>query len=131
MPSIDPRCFTGDPSGTDPSVPVDGVCIDRRIATQSPLADILDGELAPSAGCGTDAEIGDFVRGHCTTLYHPSSARRMGADPMAVVDPANLAVRGLGGLHVADVSVIPRIVSANVDAPTIMIAERAIAMIRG
>ncbi len=130
-PAIDPRYFASDPSGTDLATLVEGVRINRRIAEAPPLAAILDGELEPSAGCRTGTEIGGFVRGHCTTLYHPSSTCRMGTDPMAVTDPASLAVRGLAGLHVADASVIPRMVSGNINAPTIMIAERAAGMIRG
>ena len=130
-PMIDPRYFVSDETGTDLATMVEGVRINRRIAVQRPLADILTGELAPSAECQTDAEIGNYIRGHCTTLYHPTSTCRMGTDAMAVVDPATMKVRGLEGLRVADASVIPRMVSSNINAPTIMIAERAAQMILG
>ena len=130
-PTIDSRSFASDPSGADLAALVEGVRINRRIAAEAPLAAILDGGLEQSAGCRTDAEIGGFVRGHCTTLHHPSSTCRMGAGAMAVTDPARLAVRGLAELHVADAPVIPRMVSGNINAPTIMIAERAADMIRG
>ena len=128
-PLIDPRYFSSDPSGTDLATLVEGVRISRRIAAQSPLAEVLSGELPPSAECDSDADIAHYVRGHCTTLYHPSSSCRMGTDAMAVVDPATLKVRGLEGLRVADASVMPRMVSGNLNAPTIMIAERAAQMI--
>ena len=130
-PMIDPRYFVSDPSGGDLATLVEGVRINRRIAAQSPLADILSGELPPSTECETDAEIVHYIRGHCTTLYHPSSTCRMGSDALAVVDPASMKVHGLEGLRVADASVIPRMVSSNINAPTIMIAERAAQMILG
>ena len=88
-PMIDPRYFASDPSGIDLATMVEGVRISRRIAAQSPLKEILAGELPPSVECESDADIADYIRGHCTTLYHPSSTCRMGTDPMAVVDPAS------------------------------------------
>ncbi|MFT5505892.1 MAG: choline dehydrogenase, partial [Gammaproteobacteria bacterium] len=77
----------------------------------------------------SDAEIAEYIRGHCTTLYHPTSTCRMGIDSTAVVDPATMKVHGLEGLHIADASVFPKMVSGNTNAPTIMIAERASSMI--
>lgn len=128
-PIIDPRYFESDASGSDLATLVEGVRTNRRIAAQAPLAVLIEGEIPPSAGCETTAEIAHFVRGHCTTLYHPTSTCRMGTDAMAVVDPASLEVHGIDGLHVADASVFPRMVSGNVNAPTIMVAERAAGMI--
>lgn len=123
-PAIDPRYFSSDPSGEDMATLIAGVRLNRRIAAQSPLAEVLAEEITPSAGTETDAEIDNFIRGHCTTLYHPTGTCRMGTNRMAVVDP-QLRVHGLEGLTVADASVIPTIVSGNTNAPTIMIAERA------
>ncbi len=130
-PVIDPRYFVSDPSGQDLATLVAGVRINRRIAAQSPLADILTGELPPSGEAESDEAIVHYIRGHCTTLYHPSSTCRMGTDAMAVVDPSSMKVHGLEGLRIADASVIPRMVSSNINAPTIMIAERAAQMIIG
>lgn len=128
-PMIDPRYFASDPDGSDLATMVEGVRISRRIAAQSPLADLIEGEVSPSADCGSDEEIADYIRGHCTTLYHPTSTCRMGTDAAAVVDPASMKVRGLEGLRIADASVFPNMISGNTNAPTIMIAERASAMI--
>ncbi|WP_062118777.1 GMC family oxidoreductase [Aureimonas sp. AU40] len=124
-PAIDPRYFSSDPTGGDLATLVEGVKINREIAAASPLKDVIDRELTPSAECRTDAEIAWHVRGHCTSLYHPSSTCRMGTDDEAVVDPRTFAVRGLDGLHVADASVFPRMISANLNATVILVAERA------
>jgi choline dehydrogenase len=129
-PAIDPKYFASDPSGEDLATLIAGVRINRDILAQSPFKELIDYELTPSAECRTDAEIGDYIRGHMTTLYHPSSTCRMGVDEMAVVDPGTLKVHGLEGLRVADASAIPKMVSGNLNAPTIMIAERAARMIR-
>jgi choline dehydrogenase len=89
----------------------------------------LTEERAPSGGAESDDEIAYSSRGHCTTLYHPSSTCRMGVDANAVVDPSNMKVHGLEGLRIADATVIPRMISGNLQTPTIMIAERAARMI--
>ncbi|HTI01158.1 MAG TPA: GMC oxidoreductase, partial [Acidisoma sp.] len=123
-PILDPRYFSSDPSGTDLATMIAGVKLNRRIAAQSPLADLITHEITPSAEAVTDEAIGDFIRGHCTTLYHPTSTCRMGTDAGAVVDPT-LRVRGLEGLRVADASIFPNMISGNTNAPTIMVAERA------
>ena len=128
-PDIDPRYFVSDPGGADMATLVKGVRINRRIAAQSPLTEILTGELPPSGEAETDDEIAHYIRGHCTTLYHPSSTCRMGTDSHAVVDPFSMKVHGVDGLRIADASVIPRMISGNLQTPTIMIAERAARMI--
>lgn len=128
-PAIDPRYFASDETGTDLATLVEGVRINRRILAQSPIRELIDYELSPSAECLSDADIADYVRGHMTTLYHPSSTCRMGVDAMAVTDPATMKVHGLEGLHIADASAIPLMVSGNLNAPTIMVAERTCQMI--
>jgi choline dehydrogenase len=125
-PVIDPRYFASDDSGSDLATLVRGVRLNRRIAASEPLAAIIDREITPSAEAQTDAELAEFVRGHCTTLYHPAGTCRMGSDETCVVDPA-LKVHGLEGLRVADASVFPMMVSGNTQAPTIMVAERCAA----
>jgi choline dehydrogenase len=123
-PAIDPRYFVSDADGSDLATLADGVKLCRRIAAQSPLRELVAHEMTPSAEAQTDGAIANFIRGHCATLYHPTSTCRIGTDALAVVDP-QLRVRGIQGLRVADASVFPRIVSGNTNAPTIMVAERA------
>jgi len=70
------------------------------------------------------------VRANVRTAMHPTSTCAMGADAMAVVD-GQLRVHGLSGLRVADASIMPAIVGGNTNAPTIMIAEKAVDLITG
>jgi choline dehydrogenase len=130
-PAIDPCYFSSDETGRDIATLIEGVRINRRIAAQSPLKEMIEGEITPSAEAASDAEIADYIRGHCTTLYHAASTCRMGTDELAVVDPKRLQVRGIDGLHVADASVIPIMISGNIQTPTILIAECAAAAILG
>ena len=123
-PALDPRYFSSDPAGSDIATMIRGVRLNRRIAASQPLREVLAHEITPSAEAVDDAAIADFIRGHCTTLYHPAGTCRMGSDALAVVDP-RLRVRGIDALSVADASVFPIMVSGNTNAPTIMVAERA------
>ena len=72
----------------------------------------------------------DYPRRNGSTCYHASCTCMMGQHPMAVVDD-ELRVHGLDGLRVVDVSVMPAVTSTNTNAPTIMIAEKGAAMIKG
>jgi choline dehydrogenase-like flavoprotein len=102
----------------------------RRIFAAKPLGPVIDYEQRPGPQVGTDAEIEEWLRRSCETAHHPAGTCRMGTDPDAVVDPA-LRVNGIDGLRVADCSIMPNVVGANTNVPTIMIAEKAAAMIRG
>ena len=125
-PSIDPN-FLGD--ADDTARLVRGFKIMRRILQQPALAALGGRELAASASAQTDGEIEAFLRARADTIYHPVGTCRMGSDAEAVVD-ARLRVHGIQGLRVVDASIMPRIVSGNTNAPTIMIAEKAVDMIR-
>ena len=102
----------------------------RAIFAQAPLSRLIAGEASPGARYATDAALDDWIRHNCQTASHPAGTSRMGVDDGAVVD-AELRVRGIDGLRVADCSVMPDVVGANTNAPTIMIAEKAAAMILG
>ena len=101
----------------------------RHILRQPALADFGGQELPELAAAQTDAQIEQFIRKNSDTEYHPVGSCRMGTGPLDVVDQ-ELRVHGVQGLRVVDASIMPRIVSGNTNAPTIMIAEKAAAMIR-
>ena len=84
----------------------------------------------PAAEVKSDGEIEDWIRATASSDYHPSSSCRMGSDESSVVD-AELKVHGIDGLRVVDASVMPEIVSGNLNAPTQMIAARAADFILG
>jgi choline dehydrogenase len=109
-----------------------GVAMTREVAGQKALTAIRAGEVEPGESVTTDAEVDAWIRRTAETIYHPVGTCRMGRtdDPMAVVDD-NLGVIGLPGLRVVDASVMPTLVGGNTNAPTIMIAEKAVDMILG
>jgi len=126
-PLIDPN-FLGEPE--DLQRMVSGFKLMRGILSQPALAGYRGRELASSASARTDAEIEQFIRDHADTIYHPVGTCRMGPGPLDVVDE-RLRVRGIERLRVVDASIMPRIVSGNTNAPTIMIGEKAADLIKG
>ena len=108
---------------------VRGFKLMRRVLQQPALAALGGHELKSSAAAQSDAQIEDYIRNHGDTIYHPVGSCRMGPGADDVVD-AQLRVHGMQGLRVVDASVMPRIVSGNTNAPTIMIGEKAAEMIR-
>jgi choline dehydrogenase len=106
-----------------------GIRITRTIMRQKALAPYRGREISPGADCQTDADIDAFVRRHAETAYHPSCSCRMGTDDMAVVDEQG-RVHGMEGLRVIDASIMPRIITGNLNAPTIMMAEKLADVIR-
>ena len=104
--------------------------ITREIMQQRALAPFLGKEISPGANLQSDAELDDFVRNHAETAYHPSCSNAMGYHEMAVVDSEG-KVHGIDGLRVVDASIMPMITTGNLNAPTIMMAEKIADMIRG
>lgn len=102
------------------------VRLTREIFAQSAFAPYRGREIQPGAAVQTDAQIDDFIRQRVESAYHPSCSCRMGAvdDPMAVVDPQTRVI-GVEALRVVDSSIMPTITNGNLNAPTIMLAEKA------
>ena len=126
-PSILPN-YLSDP--IDQEAIVAGLRWARKIATQDALRPYVESEMQPGDSVTTDAEFLAFARASGATIYHPVGTCQMGHGPRAVVDP-QLRVHGIEGLRVVDASIMPRLVSGNTNAPTIMIAEKASDMILG
>jgi len=110
----------------------DAIRLTREIFAQKAFDPYRGIELSPGANVRTDAEIDAHIRRKAESAYHPSCSCKMGAadDPFAVVD-GELRVRGTQGLRVIDASVMPNVVSGNLNAPTIMLAEKAADLVRG
>jgi len=108
----------------------DAVSLTREIFAQSTFDRFRGAEIQPGAAARSDAEIDAFVRAKSDSAYHPCGTCCMGTDDLAVVD-GELRVRGIAGLRVVDASIMPSVVSGNLNAPTIMIAEKAADMILG
>ncbi|RAP40079.1 choline dehydrogenase [Rhodovulum viride] len=98
----------------------------REIFAQEAFAPFVSHEIQPGAAVQSDDELNGFIREHVESAYHPCGTARMGAadDLMAVVDP-DLRVIGVEGLRLADSSVFPRIPNGNLNAPSIMVGEKA------
>jgi choline dehydrogenase len=124
-PAIRPN-YLADP--LDQQTLVEGLKLGRKMAQAPALAGLIEAEMNPGPEYATDAELLAYARETGATLYHPVGTAKMGNDPMSVVDP-QLRVIGVKGLRVVDASVMPRLVSGNTNAPTIMIAEKASDMI--
>jgi len=108
------------------------VRLTREIFAQPAFDPWRGREIQPGAEITSDAAIDDFIREKVESAYHPSGTCKMGSasDPTAVVDP-EARVIGIEGLRVVDSSIIPSITNGNLNAPTIMLAEKAADHIRG
>jgi choline dehydrogenase len=124
-PAIQPRYLS---ARADCDCVVDGMKLLRRVMGQAVMQKYIAEEYAPGAHVASDTELLAYARDTGTTVYHPTSTCRMGADPNAVVDE-RLRVRGFAGLRVIDASIMPTVVSGNTNAATIMIGEKGADMI--
>jgi choline dehydrogenase len=102
----------------------------RRVTHAAAFVPFRGAEVVPGAAAESVAELIDAIRRTAETCYHPVGSCKMGLDPLAVVD-ASLRVHGVDGLRVVDASIMPTIVCGTTNAPTLMIAEKAAALIRG
>ena len=126
-PRIDPN-FLGERDDVERMIA--GFKAMRRIMAQPALAELGAREWAASALAQSDEQIEQFLRARVDTIYHPVGTCRMGPDARHDVVDAELRVHGVAGLRVVDASIMPRVVSGNTNAPVIMIAEKAVDMIR-
>ncbi len=124
-PLIDPN-YWADPH--DRRMALRGLEMARDILSRPALRAFVRAEASPGPGVRTEADVLAYAHANAKTDHHPAGTCRMGGDPAAVVD-VRLRLKGLEGLRVADASVMPRLISSNTNAATIMIAERAAEMI--
>ena len=101
----------------------------RALVKTRPLADIITEELVPGAHLQGDEALLDDFRKRADTVYHPCSTCMMGPDAATSVVDARLRVHGVEGLRVIDASIFPTITSGNINAPTVMVAEKGASMI--
>ena len=120
-PKIEPNYLS---EKLDQRTMIEGVKILRKIYEQPKFCNLWEREVVPGSDIKSDTEILKAIRQGGGTVYHPVGTCKMGVDKDAVVSP-DLRVRGVDGLRVVDASIMPLITSANTNAPTLMIAEKA------
>lgn len=125
-PSMQPNYLSTD---LDRRTAVAAVRAARAIASSQAMRPYVKREVKPGPQADDDAALLEYCRDNGATIFHPSGTCRMGSDPLAVVD-SRLRVHGMRGLRVIDCSVMPTLVSGNTNAPAIMMAEKAVDMIR-
>ena len=103
-----------------------GIRLVREIFAQEAFKPFYKHEIQPGDAAQSDEMLDDFIRDHAESAYHPCGTAKMGArdDPMAVVDPETRVI-GVDGLRVADSSIFPRITNGNLNAPSILVGEKA------
>ncbi|HEX5905833.1 MAG TPA: choline dehydrogenase, partial [Propionibacteriaceae bacterium] len=110
---------------------IDGVRLMREQLLRQPVWEKYQAkELNPGPDISSDSEIEAFIRANTGTSYHASGTCRMGADEESVVDPEG-RMRVVGNIRVADASIMPKVVTANINAPVLMMAEKIADAVRG
>ncbi|WP_285414641.1 choline dehydrogenase [Variovorax sp. efr-133-TYG-130] len=113
----------------DRATTVAGVRAARAIAESPAMRPYVKREVKPGPDITSDDRLLEFCRNNGATIFHPTGTCRMGSDALAVVD-ARLRVHGVAGLRVIDCSAMPTLVSGNTNAPAVMMAEKAVDLIR-
>jgi len=121
--------FFSDIEGEDKKVLIEGVRKAREILASPVFDEIRGKEMAPGDHVQSDEEILDYLINTATTVYHPIGTCKMGVDDMAVVNPETLKVIGMKNLRVIDASIMPKLISGNTSAPSMMIGEKGASMI--
>lgn len=127
-PKIQPDYFSSEGDMADA---IEGIRFLRRLAKAPSLDEVIAATVSPEDTLESDCELEEFVRGTAWTVFHPSCTCRMGTDAKTSVTDPELRVHGVDRLRVVDASAFPNITSGNINAPTIMLAERAADLIRG
>ena len=104
---------------------VEAIHCARKILEQSAFDEFSGGEISPGPSVDSDEEILEWVRRDGETAYHPSCSCAMGTGTQSVVDPKDFKVHGMEGIRVVDASTMPYVPNANINAPTLMLAEKA------
>jgi choline dehydrogenase len=125
-PAVHPNYLSAE---TDQRTIVAGLKLCRRILASPQMQPLIASEFQPGPAVESDEQLLDYARRRGGTVYHPTSTCKMGSDPLAVVD-SELRVHGIGGLRVADASIMPTVVSGNTNAAAIMIGEKLADMVR-
>src|SRR6476620_99867 len=125
-PLIDPN-FCGDPH--DWKISLEGFKWGRKILAAESFGPFIKREHMPGTDAQSDEEIKQYIRQWSKTDYHPVGSCKMGHDELAVVD-TQLRVHGLSGLRVIDASIMPKLISGNTQAPSIMVGEKGAAIIK-
>jgi choline dehydrogenase-like flavoprotein len=126
-PLIDPNYWS---EPYDRAMSIEGLRLAREIMRQKALAPFVLAERLPGPEKASDDDLYEYGCAHAKTDHHPVGTCRMGHGALAVVTP-DLKVRGVEALRICDASIMPKIVSSNTNAPTIMIGEKAADLVRG
>ena len=125
-PAIDPN-FCGDPDGYDWRISIEAFKWGRKILNAPAFKPYIKRELMPGTDSQSEEEIKAYIKKWSKNDYHPIGSCKMGGDDMAVVD-TQLRVHGMDALRVIDASIMPKLISGNTQAPSIMIGEKGAAM---
>ena len=125
LPKIIPNYLS---TQSDQKIAIDSIKVARKIANASPLKQHILDEFVPGGSLVSDEDLLEAAKNNSQSIYHPVGTCKMGNDKNSVVDD-QLKVYGVKGLRVVDASIMPELVSGNTNAPTMMIAEKAAAMI--
>ncbi|MDC1417562.1 GMC family oxidoreductase N-terminal domain-containing protein [Candidatus Thioglobus sp.] len=125
LPKIIPNYLSTE---SDQKIAIDSIKVARKIANASPLKQHILDEFVPGGSLVSDEDLLEAAKNNSQSIYHPVGTCKMGNDKNSVVDD-QLKVYGVKGLRVVDASIMPELVSGNTNAPTMMIAEKAAAMI--
>jgi len=109
---------------------IQGSRLVRRIAGAPAIADLTQAEISPGPGVESDAALLDYFRESAGSIYHLCGTCMMGPDARTSVVDARLRVHGVAGLRVIDASIFPNVTSGNINAPTMMVAEKGAQMVQ-